>query len=84
MKFNSKCVEARWNDETSKWHVKIENVQTGEVKEDIGDVFCLGVGPLNSWKWPDIKGMEDYKGKLMHSAAWDESFDAKVRISSSS
>ena len=35
MKFNKRCVEARWNDNTSKWHVKLEDVKTGEVVEDI-------------------------------------------------
>lgn len=78
MKFNSKCIEARWNEDTSKWHVKIENVQTGEVTEDVGDVFCSGTGPLNAWKWPDVEGLHDFKGKLMHSADWDPEWDARV------
>ena len=83
MKFGHKCVEARWNDETSKWHVKIENVQTGEVTEDIGDVFVTGIGVLNDWKWPDIKGLDELTGPVIHSANWDESFDAKVRVPNS-
>src|SRR5271154_3436008 len=83
IKFGHKCVEARWNDETSKWHVKIENVQTGEVTEDIGDVFVTGIGVLNDWKWPDIKGLDELTGPVIHSANWDESFDAKVRVPNS-
>jgi len=76
MKFKHQCIEARWNEETSKWHVKFEILGTGEIVEDIGDVFMTGVGALNSWKWPDIKGLHDFEGKILHSANWDESYNA--------
>lgn len=76
MKFNHKCVEARWNEETSKWHVKLEIVGTGEIVEDVGDVLMVGLGALNDWKWPDIKGLHDFQGKILHSANWDTSYDA--------
>lgn len=78
MNFNHKCIEARWNEETSKWHVKFRKVDSDEVVEDVGDVFMTGVGALNEWRWPDIKGLHDFKGKLMHSADWDPSYDATV------
>ena len=29
----------------------------------------------SAWKYPDIPGIQTYKGKLMHSAAWDDSYD---------
>jgi hypothetical protein len=31
----------------------------------------------SNWKWPDIDGLEDYKGHLVHSARWDDSYDFK-------
>jgi len=34
-----------------------------------------GSGVLNSWKYPNIPGLDTFKGKLMHSARWDASFD---------
>lgn len=30
---------------------------------------------LNSWKYPDIPGLDLFKGKLMHSARWDNDYD---------
>ena len=36
------------------------------------------LGILNTWKWPEIEGLHDFKGKLMHSAKWDESYDYSV------
>ena len=77
MKFQHEVVEARWNEETSKWHVKVHNMETKEIFEDIGDVFMTGSGVLNKWKWPDIPGLHDFKGPLLHSANWDTNFDAR-------
>ncbi|KAF4604670.1 hypothetical protein EYR40_003448 [Pleurotus pulmonarius] len=39
--------------------------------EDSADVLFTGIGNLNRWYWPDIPGLEDFKGKIMHSAQWD-------------
>jgi cation diffusion facilitator CzcD-associated flavoprotein CzcO len=76
MHFKHKAVEARWNQSTSKWHVKVENLDTNEIIEDVADVFMTGSGFLNEWKWPDIPGLHSFKGHLLHSANWDDSFDA--------
>jgi cation diffusion facilitator CzcD-associated flavoprotein CzcO len=29
----------------------------------------------SNWRWPDIAGLHDFKGKLLHSASWDDSYD---------
>lgn len=34
-----------------------------------------GTGLLNTWNWPEIPGLHDFKGPYMHSANWDKSFD---------
>jgi cation diffusion facilitator CzcD-associated flavoprotein CzcO len=79
MKFKHRAVAAKWNETTSKWHVKFERTDTGETVEDVGDVFITATGALNQWKWPDIKGLESFKGPKLHSANWDEGWDHKVR-----
>ena len=68
MKLGNKVLEARWNEGTAKWVVKLQDVRTGEVFEDPGDALFRGICILNSWKWPDIPGPHDFEGKLMHSA----------------
>lgn len=30
---------------------------------------------FSSWRWPRIPGIEDFQGKLLHSADWDTSYD---------
>jgi cation diffusion facilitator CzcD-associated flavoprotein CzcO len=29
----------------------------------------------SDWKYPNIEGITDFKGKLLHSARWDDSYD---------
>jgi cation diffusion facilitator CzcD-associated flavoprotein CzcO len=47
------------------------------IVEDECDILVSAVGFLSKWKWPDIPGLHDFKGQLMHSASWDNSFDSK-------
>ncbi|KAJ8508460.1 hypothetical protein ONZ45_g9267 [Pleurotus djamor] len=39
--------------------------------EDTADVLFTATGSLTRWSWPDIKGLGDFKGKIIHSAQWD-------------
>lgn len=27
----------------------------------------------SNWKWPDIEGLKDFEGTLLHTAKWDNS-----------
>ncbi|KAK5746487.1 hypothetical protein LTR17_000867 [Elasticomyces elasticus] len=79
MRFGHECVEARWNEQAYKWHVKFKILATGQIIEDAADVFVTGIGVLNKWEWPDIKGLHEFEGKLLHSANWDPDYDATGR-----
>ncbi len=35
--------------------------------------FICSTGPLSQPRWPDIPGLADFKGRLLHSAQWDAS-----------
>jgi len=41
------------------------------------DFLVSAVGQLNVPKFPDIPGLDEFKGKLMHSARWDWSYDLR-------
>jgi cation diffusion facilitator CzcD-associated flavoprotein CzcO len=34
-------------------------------------------GPLSDSSWPDIRGLADYRGRMMHSARWDHGYDLR-------
>lgn len=48
------------------------DLQSGETFEDTANLLISARGGLNQVSWPDIKGLKDFGGKLMHSGQWDE------------
>ncbi|KAM5342812.1 hypothetical protein ACJ41O_013778 [Fusarium nematophilum] len=77
MKLNTKVIEARWNEEKGQWNLTLEDQTTKETWHDWCHALVNGTGILNTWKWPDIEGLHDFKGEMLHSASWRESVDFK-------
>lgn len=77
MKLNTKVVECRWNDGRGVWDITLEDQVTKKIWHDFAHCVINGTGILNNWKWPDIEGLNDFKGSLMHSAAWNHDVDFK-------
>ncbi|TPX30591.1 hypothetical protein SmJEL517_g05874 [Synchytrium microbalum] len=74
MKFNTRITDASFDEKAGVWKLTGTGAN-GEAITDECEVLVSGMGALNSWKWPDIKGLEDFKGKKMHTAAWDQKYD---------
>ena len=73
MQFSSKILSATWDEDSGKWLLEVS--QNGKTKADSADIFVNGAGFLNKWKWPNIEGLSDFKGKLVHTADWDADYD---------
>lgn len=73
IKLNTKVVGAHWQEDQSKWKVTME--RDGEHHEEFADVLISAQGFLNTWRWPEIEGLQDFQGQKVHSAAWDHSQD---------
>lgn len=78
LKCSHRVTEAHWSADDAKWVVSVTNLSDGKQFEDRADALVTAVGLLNQWEWPSIPGLTDFKGKMMHSACWDESFDVQV------
>lgn len=69
------CIErAEWDDDAGLWRLTIKDLETGKTIEDSANFFINAGGVLNHWKWPDIPGLQDFQGKLLHSAAYEEGY----------
>ncbi|KAI9371626.1 hypothetical protein BJX61DRAFT_548160 [Aspergillus egyptiacus] len=80
VRFNSEVKEARWDDETAKWKIRVE--VSGDKKSQYASSYVLGsdflvsaVGQLNSPQIPSIPGLKSFGGKMMHSARWDWTYN---------
>lgn len=79
LKLQHELVHARYDEVQGKWHLRIRRPGSGptdqkpsyEEFEDTADFVFCGAGSLSRWSWPDIEGLKDFRGKLMHAADWD-------------
>lgn len=71
IQLNHKITSAQWIEEKGIYEVDIET-KDGTIK-DWGHILINATGTLNNWKWPEIEGLHDFKGTLVHSAKWDPS-----------
>ncbi|KAL1593313.1 hypothetical protein SLS60_010921 [Paraconiothyrium brasiliense] len=74
VQLKTRVESAEWNEEGGQWKVTVLGPD-GKRMEDWCDVLISGSGVLNSWKYPNIPGLDSFKGKMMHSAQWDEDYD---------
>ncbi|KAH9234571.1 hypothetical protein K456DRAFT_1835234 [Colletotrichum gloeosporioides 23] len=77
VKFQHAFKSARWLEDEAQWEVTLVNMTDGTEFKDYCDVFVKATGNLNKWMWPKIDGLHTFRGPLIHSANWDESFDPK-------
>ena len=80
IRFNSSVEEAVWSDSDLHWKVKVnvsgeKTAQFGSEYTINADFLVSGVGQLNSPRHPEIDGLNNFKGKIMHSARWDWSYN---------
>ncbi|KAH7152645.1 hypothetical protein EDB81DRAFT_647222 [Dactylonectria macrodidyma] len=66
---------AEWDENDGVWRLQIRNLQTDAVFSDYCHFLLDSCGILNNWKWPEIPGLHDFQGDLVHSANWPEKFD---------
>ena len=70
---------AHWNHQKGGYDVTVKDLKTGKDVHDHCDILINASGILNNWRWPAIPGLDKYKGKLLHTANWDDtvSLDGK-------
>lgn len=81
IKYNHRLISAIWNEADGKWDLEIEVTSKSETPEKILKRSCHVLlnasGLLNNWKWPNIPGLDTFKGHLCHSARWQHDYDWK-------
>ncbi|CAK4032956.1 sterigmatocystin biosynthesis monooxygenase stcW [Lecanosticta acicola] len=77
VKLRHQIERAEWDERAGQWVLLVKDLVSGEVLEDRAEFFINAGGVLNNFKWPHVEGIEDFQGKLMHSAAYEEGYDLK-------
>lgn len=61
---------ARFDDTAGEWLIDVEGGEKLAAR-----YFICSTGPLSQAKFPDIPGLSEFRGTLLHSARWDHSAD---------
>ncbi|KAF2654527.1 cyclohexanone 1,2-monooxygenase [Lophiostoma macrostomum CBS 122681] len=75
VRFQSTVKKAEWDDDAKVWVVTVHDKKTKESVVRRAKILVSGVGSLSVPKKCEVKGVENFKGPLFHSAEWDHSFD---------
>lgn len=68
--FDTKVVEARFDEDIHRWHYSIADGREGSCRYAFS-----ALGGLTQPKEPNIAGLADFAGKTMHTARWDNDYD---------
>lgn len=72
VKFKNALLEGRYDEATGLWQCKTERGDTLEAR-----VVVSGCGAFNKPVLPDIKGIQDFQGELLHTARWKKGASVK-------
>ena len=60
-----------WADSITR-KINVKNLTTGETFIDEADYVVGARGGFTRTLWPEIDGLWDFKGKIVHSGQWDQ------------
>ncbi|MDF1822811.1 MAG: NAD(P)/FAD-dependent oxidoreductase [Alcanivoracaceae bacterium] len=72
MRYGQEVTGAVFDETSGRWTIKTAAGNTYNCRH-----WVLASGPLHVPQIPKIKGLENFKGKVFHSARWDHDYDLK-------
>ncbi len=70
LELGTEIVSASWDEDAARW-----TITTAAGDERHFDIVIWGLGQLNRPRWPDIDGLDEFKGTIFHSARWNHDHD---------
>lgn len=68
--FDTNMTSAKFDEATNLWSVTTDKGETVTTK-----ILVTGLGLLSAVNYPDIKGIDTFKGDCVHTARWPEDLD---------
>ncbi len=70
IRFSTEVETADWDDEAQRW-----TIETTAGERFRANAIVSAVGQLNRPRIPDLPGLEDFRGRVFHSARWPADLD---------
>jgi cation diffusion facilitator CzcD-associated flavoprotein CzcO len=74
LRLNTEIVEARFDEAAGAWTLTTNHGDAFKAR-----VVLAGVGGLVDPKYPDIPGLDDFRGEMFHTARWNHGVDLTGR-----
>jgi cation diffusion facilitator CzcD-associated flavoprotein CzcO len=71
IRFNTSVEGARWDDDAKLWRVALAGGETLSTR-----YLITATGFLSQPRTPDIAGIDDFTGKVIHTTDWDDRYRA--------
>ncbi|KAL4250045.1 FAD-binding Monooxygenase Superfamily protein [Abortiporus biennis] len=68
-------VSAEWDDDQQIYKVTVQDVKSKETREDFANIVISATGIFSTPRYPEVMGMENFKGAQFHSFEWDHDID---------
>src|SRR4051812_40120019 len=75
MEFGVRVDGARWDEDEQHWVVTTTPVAGGESSTRTATYLMTATGFLSQPRLPDIEGVQDFAGTVIHTAQWDDAVD---------
>ena len=70
IRLRTEVVKADWNDAEKHWNVTLEHGGVQTIEQ--ANVLLSATGIFNPPVWPNIPGVDDFKGTIFHSSDWPQ------------
>src|SRR5690606_3233304 len=74
--FQTEVEALSWDDASATWTLRFKHAD-GKVEEQRFNAIITAVGQLNRPSFPNVPGLDSFKGKMFHSAEWPRGLDIK-------
>ncbi|MGE4239397.1 flavin-containing monooxygenase [Ramlibacter sp.] len=75
IRFGREVVAATLDEATGEWEIGHRASPDGPIETTRANALVTAVGQLNRPMIPDLPGLEDFRGTVVHTAEWPEGYD---------
>ncbi|MCA1371612.1 NAD(P)/FAD-dependent oxidoreductase [Bradyrhizobium sp. BRP14] len=70
IRYGTECLVTRYDEETLTWHSRLR-LPNGAEETVVTNVVLSAVGGFTTPKWPNVSGLRDFDGPVVHTSEWD-------------
>lgn len=74
VRFGTECLTTCYDEDTHTWRSRLR-LPDGSEEVLVTNVVISAVGAFTTPKWPDIPGLNEFAGPLVHTSGWDPRVD---------